>query len=160
MTLSMMMSAMGWHRRHQHFLLLCALAPLVSACVQSTVVPFQPTTPHPAVSLENVEIYRGRGPFQSFQELGAITVRSSRFDIPWIYRQLRRDAGAFGAEAVIDLKIHSEKHTEWRTDQHCTVVHECGANNQCTAREYCTPTSHPVLVTYFVAVGTMIRSQK
>lgn len=150
---------MNWRPTYRN-LILGATALFTAACAHSTIIPFRPIPPHAAVAAEAVEIYRSRGPFESFQELGAITVRSPNFDIPWIYGQLRHDAGAFGANAVIDLKIKSEQHTEWRSDQSCTPIHECNAANQCTTREYCTPMTRPRLVTYFVAVGTMIRSQK
>jgi hypothetical protein len=129
----------------------------------SSIVRFDsadPLRPHSTLDATQVGIYRTHGPYAVFAEIGLITLRSTVFDVPGIYERLRKDAAAQGAEAIIDLKIRSETHSETDSEQRCTPNTSCDANGQCTTANDCTTEWVTKDVTTYLSEGSMIRSKK
>jgi hypothetical protein len=137
--------------------MLLAFAQLLGCATPSSIVRFHPTEKKPnAVPVEEVGIYRTRGPYTSVSEIGMISYHSATPDLEWIYKQLREDAANQGAIAVIDLKITSETHREWQTENKCSDDTKCDSNGQCTTHHNCHDESVMKDVTTYGATGTLL----
>lgn len=129
----------------------------VACAHQATIVPFQSQPPASPNSPESVGIYRQTNPFDKFRELGLITFKTGVLDMPRIYQELREDAGAQGADAVVDVKVKGETHTEWQTVTECTPVTDCDANGSCQTHDECHEEQVPEEVSTYAVEGSMIR---
>lgn len=142
------------------FLLLFCLA----GCAHSTIIPFQaaggnkPKT-YPPTQAEDVGIYRSTHPFSSFIELGMITYRAYAFDLYEMYNQIRKDAAEYGAQAVVDVKITGETHTEYVMKNICTPHTTCDATGICSTNDECHTDQVPTEVSTFLIAGSMIRGK-
>ena len=135
----------------------------ISGCAHtSTIVPFhkdelgQPEYSSPTLPIK-VGVYRSTRPFSSFTELGLITFHSHHFHLKEMYDQIRKDAAAKGAEAIIDVKLKSETHTETNMVHNCNPVTTCDAMNICATDNQCTDQLISEDVTTFLIEGTMIK---
>jgi len=140
------------------------IAALLASCAHSTIIPFQPLTgqipaTYPSTRPEEVGVYRSSHPFPAFSELGLITFRAYQLDLPAIYNQLRRDSAAQGADAVVDVKIHGETHTEFETRSVCVPRNVCSPTGACTTEDDCHTETIPTTVTTFFVEGSMIRKE-
>ena len=141
---------------------------LITGCVilpqspQSQILTFsgKDALVYPPVVSENVEIYRTRGPYASFLELGAISFRRGDLNLSLFYDQLRKDSGAVGAQAIVDLKFSHETHTEQKSVEKCETKTECNFENQCESKEKCHTEWVTENVTTYLGTGTMIRSKQ
>ena len=146
-------------------LVLGGVALLLAACAhKSTIIPFQQGA-NKAVAVEptlpdNVGIYRHSKPFKSYSELGLITFRTESYELPYIYKVLRTDAAAQGADAVIDTKVKGESHTEYKTEQKCVQRNVCDANGVCTNVDDCHDEQVAQNVTTYLVEGSMIKRTK
>jgi hypothetical protein len=135
---------------------------LTSACVTSTITPFQsaggikeslvPTKP------EDIEIYRSTKPPYAFIELGMISFRTGYMNLSGIYDQLRKDSAKQGANAVLDVKIIGETHTETESKEKCETKQDCSAiDGSCTTKEECHTENVDKQVSSFTIEGTLIK---
>ncbi len=149
------------------FLSTCNLLSILflAACTHAQITPFQkakvdqqpqftPTNP------SEIGIYRTYNPYSNFIELGLISLDTNSLDLNWIYNQLRTDAAEVGAEAIIDLHIHSETHTETHWQDVCSPQTSCTGDGNCTTNQSC----HSEMVTEekssFLTEGSMIRRKQ
>jgi hypothetical protein len=132
-------------------------------CAHSVIVPFENSkvsgTRYAPVLLETVGVYRVARPFKEDIEIGLISYRSRSSGIGEIYEQMRTDAAEYGAQAVVDVKISSETHSEMQMDNQCTPITKCSGDGTCTSSEDCHPIPVWVSVTTFLGVGSMIREK-
>lgn len=146
------------------FLTFLTFVAVVAGCAHSTIIPFQPSSiaaakTYPPTLPAAVGIYRSEHPFDSFEELGLITFRTGELNLPKIYEQLRRDSALQGAEAVVDVMIKGETHTESKTVQECTPHTDCDADGKCETHQDCTTKWVDEEVTTFLIEGSMIRKK-
>lgn len=138
----------------------------IGCAPHSTIVRFDkpaekmPPPAFPPTGPETIGVYRVTKPFEPFQELGLISFRTDFFSLPAFYDQLRKDAGEQGAEAIVDLRVTSETHTEIVWERRCTPRTVCNTNGVCTTDEDCTDVPVSRDVTTFLAAGTMIRRKR
>ena len=133
-------------------------------CAQhSTIIPFHRATEaaerpvRVAVNYEHIGIFRSAHPFTRFDELGIITFRTNAPSLTMIYERLREDAAPQGADAVIDVRIKPESHTEMDAVPTCVPRTVCTVNG-CSTTNICSSRSIPREVSTFLVEGSMIRS--
>ncbi len=148
--------------------LMMAEAILVTACAHSQVTLFpqnstvkiaNPNTTK-ATQPESVGIYRSAIPFDSFIEIGLITLRTKYFDLPSIYERLRIDSAQQGAQAVVAVKTNGETHKEWVTERKCEQKTDCSTTSECSSHEVCHDEQTLEEVSSFLTEGSMIRRKQ
>ncbi len=135
---------------------------LLSGCATSTVTLFQNSTGDKNAKFaptdpSSVGVYRSTHPFASFTEIGLINFTTADEDLNFIYQKLRSDGAKQGAEAIVDVKIGNETHTESETIQVCNSTAACSIEGMCTPTEVCHPETREKLVTTYTTEGSMIR---
>ena len=146
----------------KNLLSLLFLILFLNGCAQSTIIPFQPlmdgkVSHYPPNDPAAVGIYRSTHPFSSFVELGMITYRIGAFDLRTMYNQLRKDSASLGADAVVDVKITKETHTDLVMENRCTPHTVCSADAACTTEDECHTVQTPTEESTFLITGSMIR---
>lgn len=96
-------------------------------------------------------------PFDSFMEIGLLTLKTNSFSLPEIYDQLRVDAAKQGAQAVIAVRTKGETHSEWVTERKCEQKTDCDMNGICSTHEECHDEQVLKDEVSFMTEGSMIR---
>lgn len=133
-------------------------------CVHSQVVLFGSPSitqvkSYPPTNPQDVAVYRSTNPISPFTEIGMISYHTGAYDLPTMYDRLRQDSAAYGAQAVIDIKITHETHTEMVYTPACHPETVCDFNGICNTTQVCDNQMIPQEVTTNLITGSMIRAQ-
>lgn len=135
---------------------------LAIGCAHSNVVLYKPNQNQniaASYTPDQVQIYRTKGPYRSFQEIGLVHLRLNSLYLPNLYEQLRYEGHKAGATAIIDLRVTSETHTESKTIEQCEDKLECDAEGQCQSKHICNNENQEDSITTYLAVGTLINKE-
>ncbi len=139
-----------------------AVTLLTSGCAHSLIMPMQSNGPlktYPPTDPMSVGIYRVTKPYPAYDQIGLISYQTNAYNLNALYQQIRKDAAAAGAMAVVDVKISGEHHVEVVPEQRCEPRTHCDSSGNCWTDQVCHTEDVAEEVSTYTISGTLIREK-